>query len=971
MAETSPLADKQHFFVSYAHEDAERVMPQLDWLKSQNYALWYDIEIRPGTTWADELASAIDGSSFVLYYVSANSIISTHCLNEIAYALEAGKPVLAVYLEQVDLQGGLRLSMSRTQAVLQWQLKQDEYRTQLRQAVDNLATEVSASATHTGVLAHGPVFKKQAIWQVPLHRNVSFAGREDVLDGISTAYRNAQQPVVLALSGLGGVGKSQIALEFTYRNMKDTGLVAWIRAESAASIETDFVALATALGLPQAGDADIRLVIAAVHGWLEGNDDWFLVLDNVEGPQTVQQYLPRELRGHVLLTTRHQGWGARARAIPVTPFGDAEARDFVMNRTGDSDAESATSLVALLGGLPLALEEATAYMETTGRSIAKYLDLFTSHHDTLLARSRPQGDYPATLQTTWEVSFLELEKAEPNATRLLNVLAFLGPDDVPESLLLKIDFDGDDVPDEILVDDCLAALRRYSFIKVDDDAVSVHRLVQMVTRDRQSAEQYDENALKALQLVEQQFPISGAIGDLLPDCTRLLPHAIAALGHTKDMEGAEACAGRLLGRTGTYLCARGSTEEGVAQLGRAHDIFRKLEDRKADYAHACELYGRGRYQRGDMEESRKLVETAVGLLDEVGDPSGMNYPRCLTVLAWICWSMGDTEAARQAAERCTKMISEQTSLQDPRILGGQAALSRILLDEGRVADAIETMETCVSSIEALGGARHPLMCGAFMHLAQVLLDAGLPLRARSWAQEALSLGGPAYGEHHPLVSASHFIMGQVLTQLGEFDSAYYEFEAAVESVRRSATPVTQYSVIAGSHMVRALLAIGREHEARTVLEEVVNLANTKICGDSSLARAHSKLAEAKVDGLNGGADALEKCRDADDLIQAHYGDRHIYRVPALIESAVWLAAEGRAADARETLKLGLELLQSNGLEEHVHAADCIVALASIATADGDNNEAQKLTEQAAQILRICTGPSSAATMNIEDSLINE
>ena len=974
MAQTSPVTEEQQpFFVSYAHEDSGRVLPELDWLKVQNYSLWYDIEIRPGTTWADELAAAIDGSTFVLFYVSEKSITSTHCLNEISYALDAGKPVLAVYLEQVDLQGGLRLSMSRTQAVLQWQLKQDEYRTQLRQAVDNLAYEVAISATHTGVLAHGPAIRKQAIWQVPLHRNVSFAGRDNVLDEIAAVFGNAQQPIVLALAGLGGVGKSQLALEFTYRNMKGKTLVAWIRAESAASIETDFVALATALDLAEAGDADIRLVIAAVHEWLGSNDDWFLVLDNVAGPQTVQQYLPRDLRGHVLLTTRHQGWGARARSIPVTPFGDVEACAFVMNRTGDTDAESAASLVTMLGGLPLALDEATAYMETTGRSIASYLKLFTSHHDTLLVRSRPQGDYPATLQTTWEVSFSELAKADPKATRLLNLLAYLGPDDVPQSLLLKCDIsDDDDVPDEIVVDDCLAALRRYSLIKVDHDAVSVHRLVQMVTRDRQSAEQHGDNALKVLELVEQQFPISGAIGDLLPDCTRLLPHAIAALKHTEDMESAEPCAGMLLGRTGTYLCARGSTEEGVVQLGRAYEIFRNLDDRKPDYAHACELYGRGRYQRGDMDESRKLVDKAVELLEEVGDPTGMNFPRCLTVQAWICWSSGDTAAAREAAERCTNMISEQTGMQDPRILGGQAVLSRILLDEGKVRQAIDTMETCISSIEALGGARHPLMCGAFMHLAQVLLDAGLPLRALSWAQEALSLGGPAYGEHHPLVSASHYIMGQVLSQLGEFNSAYYEFEAAVESVRRSATPVTQYSVIAASHMIRTLLNMGRIAEARSLLDEAMSLANTKVCGNSVLARAHAKLAEAVIDGSNGGGErALGKSQEADELIQSYYGDRHIYRVPALLVMGDRLAAAGRGQDAREALELGLELLHSCELREHPQAADCLRSLARIADADGDNDLAAQEREQAAQILRSCTGPSSSATMALEDELSNE
>ena len=150
--------------------------------------------------------------------------------------------------------------MSRTNAILRWQLKDDEYRGQFRLALDTIKENIAANRTHTDILAHGAAKQLQKIWQIPLHRNRYFAGREDILNEIHASFESAASPMILALTGLGGVGKSQLALEYTYRWMKDNFVVAWIRAESPASIEADFVALATALGLAEATETGERVL---------------------------------------------------------------------------------------------------------------------------------------------------------------------------------------------------------------------------------------------------------------------------------------------------------------------------------------------------------------------------------------------------------------------------------------------------------------------------------------------------------------------------------------------------------------------------------------------------------------------------------------------------------------------------------------------------------------------------------------
>lgn len=968
----SRVEKQQQIFVSYAHTDSDLVFSEIEWLKSQAFSIWYDQKIKPGVTWADELASAIDDSTFIVFFVSSQSIRSPHCLDEIAYALGAGKQILAVYIEPVELQGGLKLSMSRTQAILHWQLKEEEYRNQFRMALEHIGDSTGPDRRRMGMPAHRVARQVQRIWQVPLHRNLHFLGRDDSLEDISTIFDDAKQPVILALTGLGGVGKSQLALEYAYRYMQKNQVVAWIRAESQASFAADFATLATALGLEEANKADMHVVIAAVHAWLEKNENWFLVLDNLEGPQALEKFLPRHLRGHVLVTTRYQSWGSTARNLALTPFDVNVARDFVLSRTNDGDAESALELVAQLGGLPLALEEACAYMDATGRSIASYLKLFQSHHHALLSRSRPRGEYPATLQTTWEVSFLELEKTQPAAVRLVNLLAFLGPDDVPESLLLESDvlLDGK-LLDQLEMDDLVASLRHYSLIKVDHGAVSLHRLVQMVIRDRLSEELRRQYAISALELVEKAYPAGSSVGDMLPDCSRLLPHAVTALGHTDGMAGVQICAGRLMGRTGIYQCARGALREGLDHLIKSYQIFLQLDENSIDFAQVSELYGRVEYQCGNLEEARALLEKALTILEGLGE-TGITYiPPCLTLLAWICWSIGDAKAAMKAANESTRMVSQFNNCRDPLSLSGQSMVGRLLMEEGKVAEAVKVTDDCVSVIESLGGGRHPMLCSSFLQISQVLVYAGLPGRARAWAQESLTLGTAAYGKYHPLVAGARCIMGQIALEFGELEQAVKEFTIAMDYVRQAPTRISQYSAIASSFMIWTLLRMDSVNEAEALLAEAQTLCANNIAGESTKFRAHIALMAARLSSLNGDNEtAINLCTEADGMIQERFGVRHIFRLPRLITRGKVLRVAGSYDEARAALKLGLEIMHENGLHDHPQTMACFSGLAKVADLTDEHEQAVEYRRQAVKGLRVCTGPHSPVTIAMESKLAN-
>jgi serine/threonine protein kinase len=359
------------------------------------------------------------------------------------------------------------------------------------------------------------------IWLVPLRRNPNFTGREGLLGELAASLRQRGRLAIAALRGLGGVGKSQLALEYAYRHANDYDLVAWLRAEEPETLSEDFASLAEALGLPERETPVQQSKVAAVRAWLERNDNWLVIFDNASNPDSIRSFLPRTTMGHMLVTSRHQSWRELGVSVAVDEMDPEEAVEFLLRRTGETDRAAAARLAEDLGRLPLALEGAAAYMETTGRSLKTYLPLLRDQQRVLLAGPRA-ADYPATLGGAWEISFRHLEEETQEAADLLRLCAFLAPDDIPFELLRG---GREHLPqslaqvasDPIRFDECVAALRRYSLVKVEEDALAVHRLVQLVTRERLPETDRRQWAGRALRVAEVCFPTSGTAGDFQPE----------------------------------------------------------------------------------------------------------------------------------------------------------------------------------------------------------------------------------------------------------------------------------------------------------------------------------------------------------------------------------------------------------------------------------------------------------------------
>ena len=227
-------------------------------------------------------------------------------------------------------------------------------------------------------------------------------------------------------------------------------------------------------------------------------------------PAALHAYLPRTSHGHILITSRHFGWGGTVRALTVPLLPRNEAITLLLDVTQQSDRETAGVIAQTLGDLPLALAQAAAYIDATGLGLSAYVQRLQTHLEALLRQGAGSPDYPATVATTWSMAFAALQDAQPVALSLLQLCAFFAPEDIPEALMRE---DVSVLPeplgavatDDLQWDEALAALRHYALMEGGTKTLAVHRLVQAVTRDRLPHDERTQWAEVALKCVAAAF----------------------------------------------------------------------------------------------------------------------------------------------------------------------------------------------------------------------------------------------------------------------------------------------------------------------------------------------------------------------------------------------------------------------------------------------------------------------------------
>jgi tetratricopeptide (TPR) repeat protein len=616
------------------------------------------------------------------------------------------------------------------------------------------ATAPSPDATQTST--EQPRFPNAlpAIWNVPHQRNPNFTGREELLAELHRAL-SATPASPQAICGLGGIGKTQLVAHYTYRHAADYSVVWWVRSEEPAALAADYAALAAKLGLPEKDASDQRVVVEAVRRWLGQNAGWLLVFDNATEAKAVRDYLPQSASGHTLITSRNPQWRGVAQTWPVKLLARNEAADFLMKRTGQTDAAAAGELAEILGDLPLALEQAGAYIENKGKSLADYLELFRTRRQQLWQRDQPPMDYPETVATTWDLAFKEIGLESTGGAALMNLCAFLAPDDIQ----LKFVREGADIlpaalastmADELEFDDAVGALRRYSMIEIENESLSFHRLAQAVARDKLAADEKKQWSEAAVKLIDRAFPFESIDISSWPQCSRLLAHAIASTSFAEEQQTAPEETARLLNQASGYLLGRAQFAEVIKLSERALKIVEKVYGSNHPAAAAClGNIGAALYGQSDFTGAQAYYDQALAIEEAHYGPEHPNVALRLDSLGEALRKTGEYQQALERHEQALAINEKINGPDHPSVAKTANNLGATYHNLRRYDESLACYRRALAVDAKHHGLNHPTVATIIRNIGKTLQAVGDLQGARECYERALEIFSKTLGDDHP------------------------------------------------------------------------------------------------------------------------------------------------------------------------------------------------------------------------------
>jgi tetratricopeptide (TPR) repeat protein len=681
-----------------------------------------------------------------------------------------------------------------------------------------------------------PVATVPAIWGNVPQRNRNFTGRADILarlrQGPSSKITAVlpEDPMPQALQGLGGVGKTAIAIEHAYRHRGDYDLVWWIPADQIPLVRASLAALADRLGLEAAKVSGIEVAAQAALDALRRGDPyrrWLLIFDNADQPEEILDLIPQGGPGDVLITSRNHRWQSVIDTVPMDVFTRAESTEFLTKRVPKSLNEAdADQLADELGDLPLALEQAGAMLAETGMPVDEYLRLLREHVTQIMSEGK-SPDYPYSMTAAWRLSVATLEQKLPQARELLRCCAFFGPEPIPRNVFRRGTQTTQTRVTEVISEPILLAraireLARFALITIDGQSVSVHRLIQALLRDELEADEQADFRHEVHLILAAAAPKNPGDQRLWPRYRELLPHVAAASTElprcrepavrdfaldmmrylylsgdlasclslserfieqwTKDsgvdsehVLGAQRHRGNALRLLGRYGESFSLTEATLASSSRI------LGERAALTLSLRASFGADRRARGDFREALALDEQSRALFETVYQPTDSPTLRLLASLALDYGLTSEYFKARDLYQDVFALMNEESEdLSATDVLGTWTGLAWAVRMCGQFGEARDVSQDAWEYGRELLGPEHL----ATLRSANAFSIAcrRIPLNredALGIARESFETSSRLFGDSHPDTLAIAINLTNMLRTMAQFDEA---LELAVRTV---------------------------------------------------------------------------------------------------------------------------------------------------------------------------------------------
>ncbi|MGW0943534.1 FxSxx-COOH system tetratricopeptide repeat protein [Streptomyces sp. NPDC002623] len=678
------------------------------------------------------------------------------------------------------------------------------------------------------------------VWGNVPPRNVNFTGRVNALQDLHARLTQGTTAILPeALHGMGGVGKSQIAIEYSYRHSSDYDIVWWIPAEQPAQIRAAFVDLAQRLRLPTSAEANtaVPAVLEALRLG-EPYRNWLLVFDNAESPETVTSFFPQGGTGRILVTSRNGQWVNMARTIEVDVFARAESVELLRRRGPELTDDNANRLSEALGDLPLAIEQAAVWLTETGMPAEEYLELFEGKREEFVNRRAellelaPPMDYQLPVAAAWNVSLDRLRDTNPSALQLLQVCSYFAPEPVSRSLFMAgrnanlPGLLGQVLSDPIRLGQALREVNRYALARIDHrtNSIQLHRLVQAVLIDQMTPAEQASMREAAHLLLAGGDPGEPGVTSNWPRYAELLPHIRAS----RAVECENHWVRNLIVNTVTYLFAWGDHDACLELAQEALQIWRanigpddpqtlSVARYCAHALRALSLYSeaaqlnedsleRRRRTVGDAHEDTLLAARAVAVdLRAAGDfASSAKLNKETYEQAVRSFGERDPQAIAAAVDYGTalRLTGEFTAARDldavslqlaVDVLGEDGLLTMMLVsllavdlrERGDYVGACEMQENNSIRFERLAGSETPATLMALRHLGEARRKAGDHEGGHAACLEAWERNRRRNGERHINTQCAASSLVIALRQADRLDESVELGEKTLDQFKRS------------------------------------------------------------------------------------------------------------------------------------------------------------------------------------------
>ncbi len=794
------------------------------------------------------------------------------------------------------------------------------------------------------VSANGQPIAATECWNVPFERNPFFTGRDDVLEELRDALtRKASRRRAVAISGLGGIGKTQTAVEYAYRYRQHYDAVFWVAAETADDLETGYAEIARRLDLPEHDARQRAATVRAVLRWLESNDSWLLILDNADHPEDLRGRLPAEHSGHVLLTSRARSFGRRGRPLRLPTLTPEQAEAFLLTRAqraevSEPEQEAVAELARELGYLPLALEQAAAYVEDTGTAFRTYLSGFRRRRLKLLGEETAPDEH-SPVATTWEMNFDEIEKTSAASADLLRVCAFLAPDRIPEELIVAGAPElgstlatalANAAEDELCLDELLRPLRRFSLIQRDVEArtLGIHRLVQEAVKVRMDEGTRRKWAQRVVAAVVRALP-GGRFLD------------------SRDWR----CADRLFsqGRAAARLVDRWALESVEASL-------------LLNQVGVCASY------RTLYQEAERFIRRALVMRRRLPPAE---HPRVVDSLLALARVLVDKGAYEEAETLCREVLALSRNREGVEVAESLARMGIGVLFSGAFKKAEHLLREALALIRREVGDEHPVAITSLSGLGLLSLNQGVSFgEGERFLRQATAVSRRLASIFRPTFQSALALMLALKGDRQEAETLGREALAAVRELD-DGIPEAEHGdgnpAASSLHLLAEALDLsGSSEEAEQLYRETLAAHRRQLGEDHRLvAQAMSSLAKLLV--CKGAYPEAERlCNRA---LAIRSDDEHPDRAHILNSLASLRLAQGRYIAAEELIRRRLKIQRRT-----LPAASSWIAFGegSLGTAlagQGRHEEAEPLLVASVKSLRGKLGDRSPLTRQTLESLI--